>query len=128
MHCGQTWSAPVACSSTPLSRESVSRGGDVFSPPLHPPVPGEISHSLSLVLLAPVARADDPTRVFSGTERPPDHRLTDKPRDLNGYFPFAPPATKEAWDARRQALRTQLQVALGLWPMPERGPVRATVH
>src|SRR6266566_9709009 len=84
--------------------------------------------TLGLVLLAPAARADDPTRLFSGSERPPDHRLTDKPKDLNGYFPFAPPATKASWEARKAALRTQLQVALGLWPMPDRGPVWATVH
>ena len=24
---------------------------------------------------------------YSGSDRPPDHRLTDKPKDLNGYFP-----------------------------------------
>ena len=28
----------------------------------------------------------------------------------------------------RTAMRTQLQVAVGLWPMPDRGPVQATVH
>src|SRR5204862_2312170 len=42
--------------------------------------------------------------------------------------PFSPPATKAAWEFRRRELRTQLQVALGLWPMPDRGPVHATVH
>jgi dienelactone hydrolase len=83
---------------------------------------------LALLLLPAVVRADDPTRLFTGGERPPDHRLTDKPRDLNGYFPFTPPATKEAWEKRRQELKTQLQVALGLWPMPARGPVTATIH
>jgi dienelactone hydrolase len=83
---------------------------------------------LSLIVFAAVSRADDPTRLFTGSDRPPDHRLSDKPKDLNGYFPFEPPATKEAWEARRMALRTQIQVAVGLWPMPERGPVHATVH
>src|SRR4051794_2383767 len=83
---------------------------------------------LWLIVLVPHARADDSTRLFGGTDRPPDHRLTDKPKDLNGYFPFSPPATKEAWEARKAALRSQLQVALGLWPMRERGPVHATVH
>lgn len=57
-----------------------------------------------------------------------DHRLTDKPRDLNGYFPFTPPTSKEQWEARRQKLRTQVLVAVGLWPMPERPPIQASVH
>jgi dienelactone hydrolase len=83
---------------------------------------------LSLVLLPALVAADDPTRLYSGSERPPDHRLTDKPKDLDGYFPFTPPATKEAWEKRRSDLKVQLQVALGLWPMPEHGPITATIH
>jgi dienelactone hydrolase len=81
-----------------------------------------------LVLLPALIAADDPTRLYSGNDRPPDHRLTDKPKDLDGYFPFTPPATKDAWEKRREALKVQLQVALGLWPMPERGPIMATIH
>jgi hypothetical protein len=91
-------------------------------------MPARLLFTLGFLLLPIVARADDPTRLFTGSDRPPDHRLTDKPIDLNGYFPFTPPATKEAWEARRAQLRTQLQVATGLWPMPERGPVTATDH
>ncbi len=49
------------------------------------------------------------------------------PKDLDGYFPWSPPATKEAWDARAQAVREQLLVSLGLWPMPSKGPVAAEV-
>ncbi|HEX4591081.1 MAG TPA: hypothetical protein VH120_14180, partial [Gemmataceae bacterium] len=80
------------------------------------------------VLLPALLGADDPTRLYTGTDRPPDHRLTDKPKDLDGYFPFSPPATKESWEKRRQELKTQLLVGLGLWPMPERGPVTAIIH
>lgn len=83
---------------------------------------------LSLALVSASLRADDPTHLFTGNDRPSDHRLTQKPKDLDGYFPFTPPATKEAWEKRRQVLKTQLQVALGLWPMPERGPLSATIH
>jgi dienelactone hydrolase len=51
------------------------------------------------------------------------------PVDLNkSYFPFKPPKTKEAWEARRKELREQLQVALGLWPMPEKMPLKPVVH
>jgi dienelactone hydrolase len=87
-----------------------------------------ISAILALALLTACLRADDPTRLFEGEDRPPDHRLTDKPIDLNGYFPFQPPATMDAWEKRRQELLIQLQVALGLWPMPQHGPVVATIH
>src|SRR5437764_10853424 len=85
---------------------------------------------VSVVLFAvPLFAADDPTRVLPPGEQPPDHRLTDAPRDLNkSYFPFAPPASRDAWEGRRRELRTQIQVAVGLSPMPERGPVSATVH
>jgi hypothetical protein len=91
-------------------------------------MPARLILTLGILLLPTTARADDPTRLFTGSDRPPDHRLTDKPKDLDGYFPFTPPATREAWEARRKELRIQLQVALGLWPMPERGPVTATIH
>ena len=57
-----------------------------------------------------------------------DSRLTDL-LDLNGYFPFTPSETPEAWAVRKKQLHQQLLVANGLWPMPEsRPPVAATVH
>src|SRR4051812_22378414 len=89
-------------------------------------MPARILFALAFVSLV---AADDPTRVLPPGQRPADHRLTDPPRDLNkSYFPFTPPASRDAWESRKQALKTQLRVALGLWPMPERGPVTATVH
>ncbi|MBN8249624.1 MAG: acetylxylan esterase, partial [Verrucomicrobia bacterium] len=56
-----------------------------------------------------------------------DVRLGDL-KDLDGYFPFRPPATREAWEARAAEVRRQVQVALGLWPMPTRTPLNAVVH
>ena len=49
-------------------------------------------------------------------------------RDLDGHFPFTPSASKEAWQARADALRRQVRVALGLWPWPTRTPLNAVVH
>src|SRR5262249_49937199 len=72
--------------------------------------------------LAPVA-GKDPTRIFG----PDDSRL-DRPKDLNGYFPFTPPASKAAWEARRKELREQVLVAVGLWPIPEKTPLTPVVH
>ncbi len=56
-----------------------------------------------------------------------NHRLG-QPKDLNGYFPFTPPVSRKAWDARRKELREQILVATGLWPMPDRGPVYPVIH
>lgn len=67
--------------------------------------------------------------VRAAAEPPPlaDVRLGDL-KDLDGYFPFRPPATREAWEARAAAVRQQIQVALGLWPMPTRTPLNAVIH
>src|SRR6266542_46189 len=55
-----------------------------------------------------------------------DSRLT--PKDYDGYFPWTPPQTLPAWEARRRQLREQVLVANGLWPMPEKTPLKATIH
>jgi dienelactone hydrolase len=81
-----------------------------------------------LLTLAPLAAADqDPPRVLEPGKLPDDSRLG-KPKTLNDYFPMTPPASKEAWEARRQELREQLLVALGLWPLPEKTPLNPVVH
>lgn len=49
-------------------------------------------------------------------------------KDLDGYFPFTPPATGAAWEARAAQVRRQVQVALGLWPMPARNPLNPVIH
>ena len=49
-------------------------------------------------------------------------------KDLDGYFPFTPSKSVEAWNVRKEFLLRQLKVACGLWPMPERPPIEATVH
>ena len=60
-------------------------------------------------------------------DAPPDGRL-DRLKDLNGYFPFAPSPNREAWNTRAAALRTQMLVALGLFPLPEKTPLKAVIH
>lgn len=49
-------------------------------------------------------------------------------KDLNGYFPFQPPATLQAWESRKEYVRRQILVAAGLWPMPTKTPLNAVVH
>jgi dienelactone hydrolase len=88
-----------------------------------------------LPLLGEPVAADNPTsakakealRLFTGSLRSPDYRLG-RPKTLNDYFPFSVPLSREAWEARRQQLREQLLVALGLWPMPEKTPLQPVIH
>src|SRR5262245_30585946 len=58
---------------------------------------------------------------------PNDSRL-EPLKDLDGYFPFKPPATKEAWDKRAERVRRQILISQGLWPMPTKTPLNAVVH
>ena len=69
----------------------------------------------------------DPTKFFTGDKKPTDARLGD-PRNLNGYFPFTVPKTKEDWDARRKIVRERVLVANGLWPLPEKTPLKPVIH
>lgn len=48
--------------------------------------------------------------------------------DLNGYFPFTPPKTKEEWAVRSKKIRHALKVSVGLFPEPERTPLNAVIH
>ena len=68
-----------------------------------------------------------PPHAFAADAKPTDVRLG-PPKTLNDYFPFVVPKTKEEWEARRKQLREQLLVATGLWPMPEKTPLKPTIH
>ncbi len=64
--------------------------------------------------------------VYAG-EKPNDIRLGEL-KDLNGYFPFAVPDSKEEWESRAEKIRRRILVSCGLWPMPELPAVNATIH
>src|SRR5437764_5120574 len=82
-----------------------------------------------LVVSASSALAELPDflRVFEPGKKPEDRRLG-PPKTLDDYFPFNPPKTKEAWETRRKLLREQVLVANGLWPLPEKTPLKAVIH
>ncbi len=80
-----------------------------------------------LVVLTVATSAFAGPRVLPEGQRPEDARLK-KPKDLNGYFPFEPPATAEAWERRARDLRQRLLVVLGLSPMPTATPLEAVIH
>lgn len=82
--------------------------------------------SLGGVLSLDSCLAAVPAALSPGT-LPDDVRL--KPlKDLDGYFPFHPPATKAEWDQRSERVRERLRVALGLWPAPPKTPLNSVVH
>ncbi len=80
----------------------------------------------SSMTIVRIAAAAEPLTLLAGTA-PNDHRLQ-PPKDLNGYFPFQPPKTKEEWDTRSAYVRRQVLVSLGLWPMPTKSPFNAVMH
>ena len=49
-------------------------------------------------------------------------------KDLDGSFPFTPPATLEAWQARAAEVRQRILVSQGLWPMPAKTPLNPSIH
>lgn len=90
--------------------------------------PVALSCIIVSVLLAagPLLRAEAP-RVLPPGQLPDDQRLGDL-TTLDGYFPFHPPKTPEAWGKRAERIRRQMLVGLGLWPMPTKTPANAVVH
>ena len=81
---------------------------------------------LAVLVSATIGQSAGP-RVFPQGKVPQDRRLGDL-TNLNGFFPFAVPSTKAAWEERASQLRLRVQVATGLWPLPERTPLNAVVH
>lgn len=79
---------------------------------------------LASLIVLPQLAGKDPTRIFL----PDDSRLGN-PRTLNDKdFFLTTPATREAWEVRKQAVREQVLVANGLWPMPEKTPLSPVIH
>ena len=81
--------------------------------------------ALSLISLAPAIA--ESLRVLAAEMLPDDIRLR-APKDLNGYFPFTPPKSKEEWERRAEFVRRQILVSQGLWPMPTKTPLNAVIH
>src|SRR3954462_5507096 len=83
--------------------------------------------TLSAALIVHSAVAAESRRALPPGRLPDDSRL--KPlKDLNGYFPFTPPASKAEWEKRAEKVRRQILVAEGLWPMPTKTPLNTVIH
>ena len=77
-------------------------------------------------MLAIIVGPADPTALPPG-KLPNDRRL-EPLKDLDGYFPFTPPASKAAWEKRAERVRRQILISQGLWPMPTKTPLNAVIH
>ena len=49
-------------------------------------------------------------------------------KTLDGFFPFAPPETRQQWEERRAELCQQILVSQGLFPMPAKTDLKPIVH
>ena len=78
-------------------------------------------------VLAAASMAGSAPRVLPEARQPEDVRLQPL-KDLDGYFPFKPPASRAEWEKRAQRVRQQVLVSQGLWPMPTRTPLHAVIH
>src|SRR6266498_2416500 len=81
---------------------------------------------LALSIAATDALAAAP-RVLPEGRLPDDGRL-EPLKDLDGYFPFTPPASKAEWEKRAERVRRQILVSQGLWPMPTKSPLNPVIH
>lgn len=90
-------------------------------------LPAVRSLALPLLLALPLSVAAAGPRVLPAGQLPNDRRLQ-PPKDLDGYFPFTPPGSKEAWTQRAAQVRQRILVSQGLWPMPTKTPLNAVIH
>ncbi|MGI9470102.1 MAG: acetylxylan esterase [Rubripirellula sp.] len=71
-----------------------------------------------------ISLADDPLET-------PDRSTTDKRhealRTLNGYFPFKQVRDLDEWNVRQAEIKRRILVSQGLWPLPTKSPLNATV-
>ncbi len=80
----------------------------------------------SLVLAVLTTVAVNSTLSTSSAESP----LRDQAplRDLDSHCPFTPPNDLATWHKRAADLKLQLQVSLGLFPLPELDPVKPNIY
>src|SRR5262245_19598777 len=78
-------------------------------------------------LLAAGAADAGPPRALPEGKLPADRRL-EPLKDLDGYFPFTPPASRDAWEKRAERVRLQILISQGLFPMPAKTPLNPVIH
>src|ERR1051326_2215064 len=82
---------------------------------------------LALAIATAAGVAPAAPRALPEGKLPNDIRL-EPLKDLDGYFPFTPPASKAAWEKRAERVRRQILVSQGLWLMPTKTPLNPVIH
>ncbi|MFM9079892.1 MAG: dienelactone hydrolase family protein [Opitutaceae bacterium] len=91
------------------------------------PTPSSSFVLTCLFALVAVSSPGAAPRALEAGKLPADVRLQ-APKDLNGYFPFTPAESREAWAMRAEEVRRRILVSQGLWPLPTRTPLNAVIH
>src|SRR5688572_21966104 len=86
-----------------------------------------VSLFLTLSILAAVDWAVAAPLVLPDGQLPTDRRL-EPLKDLDGYFPFAPPKSKSDCEKRAERVRKQILMSQGLWPMATKTPLNPVIH
>jgi hypothetical protein len=114
---------PKPTKEEPKARKDQSKKAE--TPP--PPVPVPALLALSTDAGYDPSRALDLIRTRADSVDPPaDPRRTHVRTNYDGAD-FRPPATAQAWRDRARAVREQMLVALGLWPMFPKTPLHPEV-
>jgi len=72
--------------------------------------------------------AKDVTRVTPAGKTLDDPRLKPLRQLRDAYHPWKPPTTKDAWEKEATAIRERILVSNGLWPLPEKTPLKPVIH
>ncbi len=81
----------------------------------------------SLIAIHVATLAVGAMTLLGGTCLADDVRFA-APKDLNGFFPFTPPASIDAWNQRADDVRRRVLVSQGLWPPPTKSPLDPVIH
>jgi dienelactone hydrolase len=90
-------------------------------------IPPVLRLFLALSMATAVSITAAAPRVLPEGKLPNDGRL-EPLKDLDGYFPFTPPASKAEWEKRAERVRRQILISQGLWPMPTKTPLNAVIR
>ena len=88
---------------------------------------------LSIVVVAspgqrPLRAEGEAWRGLPAGQLPADSRLGEVRKLRDKYHPWTPAATRQQWEKQREAVREQVLVATGLWPLPPKPPLKPVVH
>src|SRR5688572_32757482 len=66
--------------------------------------------------------------TFAATEKLPDRDLrSDPPKTLHTLRAFPEIRSKAEWESRARDIRERILVSCGLWPMPEKTPLKPVI-